>query len=826
MALYERALQRIPGATQLVSRRPTRVAFGISPVYAEWARGARFGDVDGFEYIDWASGIGSILLGYADRVVDEAVCQQISRGTIFAVNHELELELAEELCSAIPCAEMVRYAKCGGEACAIAVRVARGVTGRDKIAFCGYHGWHDWYLAANLASDSPLDAHLFAGIEAVGVPRALAGTALPFPYGDLAALGELLERHRGEFAAVIMEPLRSEMPPEGYLAAVARLAREHDAVFILDEVSAGLRFSTGGAQQYLGVTPDMAVFAKSISNGYPMAAVVGKREVMEPSARMFISSTYWSDTIGLRAALTTIREARRRDVAGGLWRFGSDLKRRLNAVAEEVGLAVSCQGVDVHPQLDFAVADERLKRQVATLYIQEMAKRGCHGFTSFYLNAAQGQAELDQTLEAARDIYDHPRGIGRRHARSETRVRPATRRLSTPGPLTIGGSCMFTIEERGLIFDASQHPSQRRIACFTSLCVLSDGTVLCGYQNGPTKHAPDGTIQLSRSTDGGRTWEELGDTFETCLEGVNGSLATAELVEVAPGHLLLAATWFDRSDPDRPLFDPLTEGILKSKLLLATSIDGARCWSAWRELSVGELTGCASTGPIVRWSDGTIAIAFESFKEYDDPRPARHAAWLVVSRDGGRSFSRPLLVAQHPGHAVYYWDQRLAAGANPGEFLALFWTHDRTEKRDLDVHLRRGTIRGEAIELDAVRATAIAGQIAAPLLLEDGRLLAFVVNRGERGTMTLCSSSDGGRSWPADDRLVVYRHDELAALSQGRDNIDFRAYWEDMLKWSFGHPAMRRLPDGRLLLAWYAGVPDCMSLHWARVRVEEARLPK
>ncbi len=330
--------------------------------------------------------------------------EQIGAGTVYAVNHELEIELAEELCRSIPCAEMVRYAKCGGEACAIAVRIARGVTGRDKVLFCGYHGWHDWYLAANLAEEASLNSHLFPGIEPIGVPRALAGTALPFAYGDLAALGEQLDQHRGEIAAIIMEPLRSEIPPDGYLAAIGKLAREHAAVFIFDEVSSGLRFSTGGAQQYLGVTPDMAVFAKSLSNGYPMAAVVGKREVMEPAGRMFISSTYWSDTIGLRAALTTLREVCRRDVPGKLWRFGAELKCRLNAVATEVGLDVSCEGVDVHPHLHFAVPDA-VRSQVTTLYIQEMAKRGCHGYASFYLNAAQGEKELERTIDAAREVF-------------------------------------------------------------------------------------------------------------------------------------------------------------------------------------------------------------------------------------------------------------------------------------------------------------------------------------------------------------------------------------------------------------------------------------
>lgn len=404
MALYERALQLIPGGTQLISRRPNRVAYGVSPVYAERAKGARFWDVDGFEYIDWISGIGAILLGYADPVVDEAVKEQISRGTMFSVNHELEIELAEELCRTIPCAEMVRYAKSGGEACAIAVRIARGATGRDKVLFSGYHGWHDWYIAANLGEEASLNSHLFPGIEPIGVPKSLEGTAIPFVSGNLDALSEQLDRHKGQVAAVVMEPLRSEIPAEGYLAGVRKLAHQHGALLVFDEVSAGLRFGMGGAQQFVGVTPDMAVFAKSISNGYPMAAVVGRRDVMEAAAQMFISSTYWSDTIGLRAALTTLKEARRRGVSEQLWKFGADLKRSLNAAAAEAGLQASCAGIDVHPGMQFTVPDE-IRSHVVTLYIQEMAKRGCHGYASFYLNAAQGDAELQQTTQAARETF-------------------------------------------------------------------------------------------------------------------------------------------------------------------------------------------------------------------------------------------------------------------------------------------------------------------------------------------------------------------------------------------------------------------------------------
>lgn len=405
MTLFQRACELIPGGTQLISRRPTRFACGVSPVYAERASGSRFWDVDGNEYIDWVSGIGAIILGYCDPVVDEAVRQQIAKGTMYSINHELEVELAEELVNTIPCAEMVRYAKGGGEACAMAVRIARGFTGRDKILFCGYHGWHDWYLAANLREDAGLDTHLFPGIDPTGVPKSLAGTAIPFPYGDLDALGTALDENRGEIAAVIMEPFRSDLPPDGYLAGVAELAADHNVTLIFDEVSTGFRPHASGAQGLVNVSPDLAVFAKSISNGYPMGAVVGRRDVMEAASRMFISSTYWSDTIGLRAALTTLREVRRRDVPKIVLDIGERLMTEITTVADEAGLPARCEGLSFHPHLTFEVEHPQQRSQLATLFIQEMAKRGCHGYTSFYLNASQSAIDIEQTVAAARDVF-------------------------------------------------------------------------------------------------------------------------------------------------------------------------------------------------------------------------------------------------------------------------------------------------------------------------------------------------------------------------------------------------------------------------------------
>ena len=405
MRMYQRAMELIPGGTQLISRRPTRFAFGVSPVFVSSGKGARIRDVDGNEYIDWVSGIGAIILGYTDPVVDDAVRAQIGLGTNFSVTHELELELAEELVDTIPCAEMVRFARGGGDACAIAVRIARGATGRDKILFCGYHGWHDWYLAANLAEEANLNEHLFPGIEPTGVSQTLAGTAIPFPYGDADALGTALDAHRGEVAAVMMEPMRSEFPPQGYLQRVRKLAHEHGAVLIFDEVSTGFRLTPGGVQPWLGVTPDIAVFAKSISNGYAMGAVVGRRDVMEPAAQMFVSSTYWGETVGLRAALTTLREIRNRDVPARLKQTSQKLTAGLNVAARETGCPVKCGGAFVHPHLEFAIDNPDVRSQAGTVFTQEMAKRGCHGYTAFTLNAAQGPAEIEQTIAAARETF-------------------------------------------------------------------------------------------------------------------------------------------------------------------------------------------------------------------------------------------------------------------------------------------------------------------------------------------------------------------------------------------------------------------------------------
>lgn len=404
LELYRRARELVPGGTQLISRRPQIFAPGVAPIYASRARGSRIWDVDGGEYLDYGMSVSACILGYADEAVNRAVSGQLDDGVMYSLNHPAELELAERLCHQIPCAEMVRFAKGGGEACAVAVRIARGTTGRDKVLFCGYHGWHDWYLAANLAAADSLDDHLLPDIEPVGVPKALAGTALPFAYGDLTSLKRRLNENAGETACVIMEPMRSMRPPAGYLEDVKRLAREHGAVLIFDEVTTGFRHAVGGVEEFLGVVPDMAVLAKSLSNGFAMGAVVGRRDVMAPAARMFISSTNWSDLVGIRAALATLQEIERRTVPQILADHGRRLQAGFNRLAADTNVPVQMAGLPQTPIIEFDTTDgQDASTKRAALFAQEMAKSGVLFNTHPIHSAAHTDDDLDWTLDAARN---------------------------------------------------------------------------------------------------------------------------------------------------------------------------------------------------------------------------------------------------------------------------------------------------------------------------------------------------------------------------------------------------------------------------------------
>ncbi|MDB6094853.1 MAG: exo-alpha-sialidase [Verrucomicrobia bacterium] len=370
------------------------------------------------------------------------------------------------------------------------------------------------------------------------------------------------------------------------------------------------------------------------------------------------------------------------------------------------------------------------------------------------------------------------------------------------------------ILQRGLVYDVTTVPDPRRAASFTSLRVLASGTILALFQLGSAKHSLDATLALCRTRDRARTWERIPVEFSSVVDGIPGSLAAGEIVEVRPGRLLLMATWFDRSDRSESVFDAATEALRPSKQLISFSSDEGQSWTGWRELPIRGLHGCAITGPILQWADGSIAFAFESYRDITATDPSiHHAAWLMPSNDGGESFGKPVLVAQDPAHGVYYWDQRLCTGPELGEYIALFWSHDLTSKQDLAVHIARNSVRAPADSMPQPRATRITGQITTPLLLPDGRLLALTVHRQDPACLRLFCSPDRGDTWPSE--LVVYEHNEKAVLTQGSTGVDYRLYWADMFRWSFGHPAMVQLNEQDVLIAYYAGAPNCMSIHWA-----------
>lgn len=398
-----RAKKSIPGMSQLLSKRPDMFAPGVWPAYYSKAKGAEIWDLDGNRYVDMSiSGIGANVLGYADPDVDNAVLEAIKSGSSSSLNCPEEVELAELLCDIHPWADMVRFARTGGEAMAVAVRIARAHTGRDKVAFCGYHGWHDWYLSANLGTENALGEHLISGLNPLGVPKGLKGTALPFRYNHIDELIEIVRNTKKELAAIIMEPIRNEQPQPGFLEGVKALAEESEAVFIIDEISAGFRLNSGGAHLVFKVNPDISVFSKSLGNGYPIAAVIGKAEVMQAAQDTFISSTMWTERIGPVAAVATINKHRNLNVADHLVSIGSRVQEGWADAARKSGLNIKIGGIPPLSHFSFE-CDNALSMKA--LFVQLMLEKGFLASTIFYAMYAHNEECINSYILAVNEIF-------------------------------------------------------------------------------------------------------------------------------------------------------------------------------------------------------------------------------------------------------------------------------------------------------------------------------------------------------------------------------------------------------------------------------------
>jgi glutamate-1-semialdehyde aminotransferase len=404
LQLYAQAEKLFPYGTQLLSRNPRMAAFGEAPIYFDHGKDAHFWDVDGNEFIDCGMGIGPLILGYCYEPVDTAAKKQIDRGVIGTINNANEIDMAQAICEMVPCGEMVKFCKGGGEADAIAVRIARGYTGKDKVLFCGYHGWHDWYLAANLESDSSLDEHLRPGIIPKGVPSALVDTSVAFKYNDLDSLKNALEKNSGKVACIIMEAVRYNHPEKGFLEGVRQLADDHECVLIFDEVVTGFRMALGGAQEYYGVTPDLATFGKAIANGFPLAAVAGKEKIMSSQYDNFISSTYYSETVSLAAGIAVMNELRTKPVLETLDINGKQLTNGINALAKKHNLRIKVEGRFSQFHLSFDYGEKNGKTE--TLYMQEMIARGIYCTGGWYMCYTHTQQDIHDILAATDETFE------------------------------------------------------------------------------------------------------------------------------------------------------------------------------------------------------------------------------------------------------------------------------------------------------------------------------------------------------------------------------------------------------------------------------------
>lgn len=390
----ERAKKVIPTCAQTFSKAPTQFVGGVSPTFLQKAKGSHVWDVDGNEYIDYVNGLGPTILGNDDPAVIKAVVAQAHEGVTFSLPHPLEVELAEMLCEIIPCAEMVRYGKNGSDATAGAVRVARAFTKREKVACCGYHGWQDWFIGTTTRN--------------AGVPRSTQELTKPFAYNDLASLEKIFAENKGEIACVVMEPVGVVDPKPGFLAGVRELCTKNGALLVFDEVVTGFRMHMGGAGALYDVKPDLGCFGKAMGNGYPIAAVVGRRDVMMTMDDIFFSFTFGGDVLALAASIATIKEMKSRNVIEHLWKQGERLKDGYNALAKHYGLekVTQCIGLPPRTVCTFADTPKADGLIVRSIVQQEMIKRGVLFLVGHNLCASHSDEDIEHTLRAHRSALE------------------------------------------------------------------------------------------------------------------------------------------------------------------------------------------------------------------------------------------------------------------------------------------------------------------------------------------------------------------------------------------------------------------------------------
>lgn len=401
--LWKKAKTLIPGGNQLLSKRAEMFLPDLWPAYYNRASGIDVWDLDGTQYKDFTMmGIGACILGFADPDVNAAVKHAIDYGSMTTLNCPEEVELAELLCELHPWAQMVRYSRSGGEAMAIAVRIGRAASDKSTVAFCGYHGWSDWYLATNLSDANGLNEHLLPGLEPLGVPPQLQGTILPFAYNKIEELEKLVAAVP-DIGVIVVETLRDHEPEDNFLQKVRDIATRIGAVLVFDEITIGWRLTVGGAHLKYGVNPDIAVFAKAMGNGFPICAIVGRRDVMDAAQKTFISSTFWTERIGPTAALATIKKLQEQNVPAHVETIGQLIGDGWKQAATAHGLKIKVMGPNALVAFSFDYGGE--SQAIRTLFTQEMLKRGYLASSSVYVSLAHTPDDVRKYLAAVDETF-------------------------------------------------------------------------------------------------------------------------------------------------------------------------------------------------------------------------------------------------------------------------------------------------------------------------------------------------------------------------------------------------------------------------------------
>ena len=387
----EKSKKLIPSLTQTFSRAAYTFVEGIFPVYAKNANGSHFTDVDENDYIDYLCGLGPIILGHCYPRVNDAIKEQLKSGILFSLPHKLEIDVSELVCNMVPSAEMVKFSKTGSGSATGAVRGARAITKKDKIAYCGSGGvWHDWY--ATIISRNQ------------GVPEFNSNLILPFDYNDIDGLEYIFESNKDEIACVFMEATIFDKPQGDFLKKVKKLTHENDAVLIFDEIVTGFRFANGGAQELFDVEPDITVLGKGIANGMPLSAVVGKSEYMKIFDDVFFSTTYAGDTLSLAAAKATLMEIKEKPVIKNIWANGLHLMEEFNKITKENSLNIDLSGYPVRMKMNGKDSKGNDSVLIRSLLIQEMVKRGIFMHPGVeYISYSHSKEDIQQTLNAFED---------------------------------------------------------------------------------------------------------------------------------------------------------------------------------------------------------------------------------------------------------------------------------------------------------------------------------------------------------------------------------------------------------------------------------------